>query len=147
MTQAELKFLNLMPLRLRAVYEAHLDICRFIIVGGAATLVHFTAALAVHHIFHASPLWSNFLAFCMAFIVTYLGNYFWAFESRAGHVGAGLKSLCVSLTGLGISQFIVWGLADQAGLPFYLSLCAALMIVPIVTFSLNRYWVFRREAA
>lgn len=144
MTRAELKILSRMPPLLSAFYTARLDLCRFIIVGGVATIVHFIAALTLHHAIGFSPLWSNFIAFCTAFSVTYLGNYFWAFESRANHISASLKSLCVSITGLCVSQFIVWSLTEIVQLPFHLTLFAAIMIVPFITFSLNRYWVFKQ---
>lgn len=144
MTKAELKLLELAPRALRGFYTSYLDICRFIIVGGIATCVHFSLALSLHHFAGLTPLWANFFAFCTAFIVTYLGNYFWAFESSTDHISASLKSLSVSVTGLCLSQLIVWGLTEKAGCPFYLTLFASLLIVPIVTFSLNRYWVFRR---
>ena len=144
MTQAELKILSLMPRLLSDFYAARIDLCRFIMVGGLATVVHFIAALSLHHGLEISPLWSNFMAFCTAFSVTYVGNYFWAFESSANHITSSLKSLIVSLTGLCVSQFIVWALTEIARAPFYLTLFVAIMIVPIITFSLNRYWVFKK---
>lgn len=144
MTQAELKILSLMPRLLSDFYTARIDMCRFIIVGGLATIVHFTAALSLHHGLGLSPLWSNFMAFCIAFSVTYVGNYFWAFESSANHITSSLKSLVVSLIGLCVSQLIVWALTEIAHVPFYLTLFVAIMIVPFITFSLNRYWVFKK---
>ena len=144
MTQAELKVLEMTPRPLREFYESHLDICRFIIVGGLATAVHFVTALSLHHFIALAPLWANFAAFCVAFCVTYIGNYFWSFESSANHLSASLKSLAVSVTGLCVSQLIVWVLTEKAQCPFYLTLFAALLIVPFITFSLNRYWVFKK---
>ena len=144
MTQAELKILSHMPQLLSEFYRARLAVCRFIIVGGLATVVHFIAALSLYHGVGLTPLWSNFSAFFIAFSVTYLGNYFWAFESSTDHVAASIKSLMVSLTGLCVSPSIVWTLTEKAQLPFYLTLVVAIMLVPFITFSLNRYWVFKQ---
>jgi len=116
-----------MPRLLSDFYTARIDICRFIIVGGLATIVHFTAALSLHPGLGLSPLWSNFMAFCTAFSVTYVGNYFWAFESSANHITSSLKSLVVSLIGLCVSQLIVWAFTEIAHVPFYLTLFVAIM--------------------
>jgi len=135
--------LERLPVPIGHIYRRHSAIFRFIIIGGLATIVHYVTALGGYHLFGLSPLWANFMAFCVAFNVTYIGNYFWVFEADTDHKKSLVKSLVVSLTGLALSQFIVWVLTEKAGAPFHITLIAAVMLVPMVTFSLNRFWVFR----
>ena len=143
MPSVETYILNLLPQALGQFYNRYTDICRFIIIGGVATVIHYLTALLMYHGFGLSPLWSNFLAFCVAFNATYLGNYFWAFEADVQHRKSLPKSLTVSLTGLALSQFIVWGLTEYLSFAFHITLICAVMLVPMVTFSLNRFWVFK----
>lgn len=145
MTLLEVQILKWAPQPLRRFYETYVDICRFIIIGGLATLVHYVAALTAYGVFNVPPLWANFIAFIIAFNVTYLGHYFWVFKSENSHRSSLPKSLSVSLTGLMLSQLIVWGLTEKLDFPFHFTLIAAVTLVPIVTFSLNRFWVFKAE--
>lgn len=144
MRHAESYLLKLSPKPLADFYVRYIDICRYIIIGGIATVVHFCTALIIHHVFGLSPLWSNFIAFCVAFNATYFGNYFWTFESDAKHSESLPKSLTVSLFGLSLSQVIVWSLTDYLDFPFHITLICAVILVPIVTFTLNRFWVFKK---
>lgn len=146
MARLEAYILSWLPQFLEQPYLKHRDIFRFIIIGGLATVVHYTTALATHHVLGLSPLWANFIAFCTAFNVTYIGNYFWVFDADTQHKSALPKSLTVSLTGLLFSQVIVWTLTEKFGAPFHLTLIAAVMLVPVLTFSLNRFWVFGKTA-
>ena len=143
MTRLETHILGYMPSTLSQFYKRYTDICRFIIIGGTATVVHFTVALIGHHLFGLTPLWANFVAFSVAFNVTYFGNYFWAFEADTAHKRALPKSLMVSLIGFLLSQLIVWVLTNILSVPFHITLIAAVTLVPVVTFSLNKLWVFK----
>jgi putative flippase GtrA len=144
MTAVETYILRWLPRGFEQIYRHHSDVFRFIIIGGLATVAHYIIALSVHHILGAPPLWANFIAFCGAFNVTYIGNYFWVFGANTAHKKSLPKSLIVSVTGLCLSQFIVWGLTEKLGAPFHLTLIIAVMFVPLVTFTLNRFWVFER---
>lgn len=143
MTSVETHILNWLPAPLENTYRRHSAIFRFIIIGGIATVVHYIMALCAHHIFGLSPLWSNFIAFCTAFNVTYIGNYFWVFEANTDHKTSFAKSLTVSLSGLLLSQIIIWVLTETLGAAFHITLIIAVMFVPMVTFTLNRLWVFK----
>lgn len=146
MVNLEAHILRWLPRPIARLYHAQRDIIRFIIIGGLATIVHYISALIAHHILGLSPLWANFIAFCTAFNVTYIGNYFWVFEADTDHRSSLPKSLTVSLTGLLISQTIVWTLTEKLSAPFHLTLIAAVTLVPLVTFTLNRFWVFGKTA-
>ena len=145
MTSLEVKILKWIPRPLGRLYEDYTDVCRFIIVGGLATFVHYIVALTVYGGFNVPPLWANFIAFIIAFNVTYFGHYFWVFESDNAHRSSLPKSLTVSLIGLALSQIIVWGLTERLAFPFHLTLIIAVTLVPMVTFSLNRLWVFKEK--
>jgi len=144
MTSVETFILRWLPSSVAQVYRNHFDVFRFIIIGGLATVVHYIIALCAHHMFGAPPLWANFIAFCGAFNVTYIGNYFWVFDADTQHRKSLPKSLAVSITGLLLSQFIVWVLTEKMGVVFHVTLLAAVMLVPLVTFTLNRFWVFEK---
>jgi putative flippase GtrA len=50
------------------------QVTRFAVVGGLATLAHVATAVILVEGPGLQPLWANFLAFCAAVLVSYLGN-------------------------------------------------------------------------
>lgn len=118
----------------------------FVVVGGAATATHLTAALAARELLGQSPLIANFIGYVCAIGVSYLCNARLTFRARALD-GAQLgRFLVVSLLGLLANQAIVHGVVDLLGLPFWAGLAAVVTLVPAMTFVLSRLWVFRRPA-
>ncbi len=115
---------------------------RFAITGGAATIAHVVAGLALHHFAGLSPLWANFFAFLTAWIVSYLGNWFWTFEARTTHRYSAPRFLIVALGSFALNQAIVWFTTGILDWPFWLALVPVVIIVPLAGFLASRYWAY-----
>lgn len=115
---------------------------KFGIIGVVATLTHLCVALVLNEIFGIVALWSNFTAFLAAWPVSYLGNRGWTFNTNLAHQHSIPRFGVASLSGLLLSQLIVWFVADVMGYGLRLALVPALVIVPAFSFLANRYWVF-----
>lgn len=120
------------------------QLLRFGIVGVAATIVHMSVAFALHYLLNLSPLLSNFFAFLVAWCVSYAGQFSWTFKnSSAGHKQSAPKFFAVSVLSLILNQIIIWVTAEYFQIPFYLAVIFVVTSVPLVTFFLSKYWVFR----
>ena len=122
--------------------KAFREVAAFVVVGVTATITHYAVAMTIFYglDWGWSALWSNFAAFCVAFMVSYLGNAIWVFpETRLGPRSF-VRFLAISLVSLSLNQIIVYTLMDVVGIPYWQALIAVLMIVPPITFVALKYW-------
>ena len=115
---------------------------RFAAVGGLATLVHVTVAMATRAGLALPDLVANFAGFAVAVLVSYTGHGRWTFAVPARH-GAHLpRFVLTALLGLATSSLTVWAVTHRAGGSFALAMALVVVIVPASTFLAMRYWVF-----
>ena len=118
------------------------EVVGFLVVGIAATATHLSVGLAAYY---ALPLGlsafeANLVAFCVAYLVTYIGNARLTFpETRLG-LASFVRFLTVSLGSLGLNQAIVYVLVGCAGRPYWQALIAVLVLVPPLTFVAMKHW-------
>ncbi|MFO1123112.1 MAG: GtrA family protein [Hyphomicrobiales bacterium] len=115
---------------------------RFIVVGLAATAVHIMTALAVNAIVGLSPLWSNVAGFLGAVSVSYLGNWYWTFDAESRHGFALPRFLGVALLGFAVNHAMVFAICDVAGRPLWQAMIPVAVVVPALSFWLNKTRVF-----
>lgn len=118
---------------------------RFAAMGGVATLTHLIVALTLNERLGLSALTANFLAFTTAILISYLGNHRWTFTRQGRHDHYLPRFLIVALTGMILNQLIVYGIVELGGWSYRLALAVVVLIVPLITFSLNRQWVFKMQ--
>ena len=119
---------------------------RFGVSGGLVTAlgagVYWVAAkqLAV------PPLLANLLGYLAAMISGYWMHSRWSFKGhgrRDDPVGTTSRFFLVSLVSLALNSFWVWLIAERLGLDPGWPVLPMLVVTPLVTFELNRRWVFR----
>lgn len=121
------------------------EIFAFGVVGVSATVTHFTVGIVVFYVLPLglTALWANFIAFCVAFFVTYFGNALFVFpETRLGPASF-VRFLSVSLFSLGLNQGIVFVLVNLMALPYWQALIAVLIVVPPTTYLGMKYFGVR----
>ncbi|MDX1484744.1 MAG: GtrA family protein [Alphaproteobacteria bacterium] len=121
------------------------ELFTFGIVGVAATVTHFAVGLVVYYLlpFGLSALWANFIAFSVAFLVSYFGNAILVFPETKRGLASFFRFLAVSLVSLALNQGIVHALVNIADVPYWQALIVVLMVVPPVTFLAMKYWGVR----
>jgi putative flippase GtrA len=83
----------------------------------------------------------------VAVAVTYLGQSLWVFRG-SGHSLARLPKFLVSVFAGLFANIGIMALAVHVfGLNYLVGFAAALVIVPIMTFLVNKFWVFSRGSA
>ncbi len=114
----------------------------FVVVGMTATITHYAVAMTVYYglDWGWSALWTNFAAFCVAFMVSYFGNAILVFPQTLLGPRSFVRFLAVSLVSLGLNQMIVYGLVEVLLMPYWQALFIVLMIVPPATFLTLKYW-------
>ena len=134
--------LAILPPGRRAIFG---QLLRFLVSGGIVTAlgVGVYAVVALDLRWH--PQLGNLLAYVTAVATGYLLHSRWSFRDHGGERSGGTlaRFVTVSLISLGLNSFWVWLLTE----PFRLSpawpIVPMLFVTPLVTFTLNRQWVFR----
>ena len=118
------------------------ELLGFLVVGVAATLTHLGVGLVVFYGLDlgVGALAANFIAFCVAYLVSYFGNAKLTFPDTRLGPASFFRFLAVSLTSLGLNQALVFALVEVADRPYWQALIVVLMVVPPLTFLAMKYW-------
>ena len=121
------------------------QLARFVITGGIVTAlgVGFYALVAL--VLRWDPQLGNFLAYVVAVATGYFMHSRWSFrghgEERTN--ATRLRFAAVSIISFALNSFWVWLLFTRLDLGRAAPILPMLFVTPIVTFTLNRQWVFR----
>jgi putative flippase GtrA len=115
-------------------------------VGMAATAVHYSVALAISQV--TSVFLANVIGYSAGILTSYSGHYRFTFiDARGRHINRFPRFVLVSLTGLALSQLTLLALIKFVTLPDWQALLISVIVLPPLTFLLNRQWVFRSQEA
>lgn len=124
------------------------QLVRFGVAGGIATLIYSAVYLPLAMLVFARE--QAVLAVPIAFAAAVTAGYFlhsgWSFKghgTRQGGPAQKAKFVLVQGVGLGLHAAITWIVTDILAQPAWVPLIPGLLIVPLVTFVLNRQWVFK----
>lgn len=135
------------PLFLRVTRLA-LQYCRFGCVGLLATGTHVIIFMALVWAMPEMPVMANFLAFCVAFSVSFSGHFAWTFggdrsgQSRWEKVCILRRFVVVAVFGLALNTGAVILIADILLWPPAYATLPMMTIVPVATFLASKYWAF-----
>lgn len=111
----------------------------FAAVGLSATCVHAATALAIAQI--TSAYVANAIAFAIASIVTYAGNYRFTFRSSGAHVETTIRFAVVSGATLAVSEWALL-LMELSGAREWVAMVVAVGAIPLLRFGLMAKHVF-----
>lgn len=117
---------------------------RFGIVGVSAGAVHFSVVVFFVEMSLLKPLFANIIAFMIAFQVSYSGHRYWTFRGTVtDHRVAFPKLFLVSTLTFFANESLFYVFMSYFQLPYQVALLIVLTILPITTFALSKFWVFR----
>jgi len=119
---------------------------RFGIAGGIATLLGAATYWMLATIWSVAPLLANFFGYLVAMVSGYLMYSRWTFKGhgrRDDPVRTSGRFFLVSLASLALNSFFVWLLTGPLHGPTWWPVITMIFVTPVVTFLLNRQWVFR----
>jgi putative flippase GtrA len=120
-----------------------MEIIRFGVVGLTATAMHYLTLILMVELLAIPPTLANGLAFLCALFITYLGQSLWVFQERSQHSITQMLRFTVSL-GVGLlSNMAIMAVSMHAlGLGYQNGFLLSLLLVPVLSFMINRFWVF-----
>ncbi|MHB1948103.1 MAG: GtrA family protein [Gammaproteobacteria bacterium] len=120
------------------------QLLRFGMVGASAATVHFSLVVFFVEIGQLQPLIANVIGFLVAFQVSYWGHRYWTFSGTSAlHRVALPKLLLVASSGFVANESLFYIFTVNFNLPYPLALFLILSILPLINFTLGKFWVFR----
>lgn len=120
------------------------ELFQFGIIGSCAAALHFSIVVFLVEINHIQPLLANVVAFIFAFQVSYWGNRYWTFSaSNTLHRVALPKLFLVCSMGFMANESLFYVFLTQFHLAYPIALFLVLCILPLATFFVGKFWVFK----
>lgn len=121
------------------------QIVRFGLSGGFLTVLVAAGYWAIATFLKVDPNLSLLIVFLLASGIGYILHSRWSFKGHGSrdnlHVRT-VKFLVTNTLGFVSNQFFVWLLVKQLGGPTWWPVIPIVVVTPILTFTLNRRWVF-----
>jgi putative flippase GtrA len=119
---------------------------RYGVSGGLATATHVSVFVLAVEWLGLRPVLAAGPAFVLALLVSYGMNYHWTFAVSGPHRIMLPRYVVVALLGLGLNLGITYAVVDAAGYWYGYALLLVILIVPLVTFMLSKFWVFLEQS-
>ena len=121
------------------------QLVRFGITGAFVTALGVGVYVLVVRLLGWHPQVGNVLAYVTAMATGYLMHSSWSFRDHGGERthATKVKFVLVSLISYALNAFWVWLFFSYLGLGDLAPIVPMLFVTPLVTFVLNRQWVFR----
>ncbi|MDD7805395.1 MAG: GtrA family protein [Endozoicomonas sp. (ex Botrylloides leachii)] len=118
---------------------------KFILVGSLAACVHLAILHTLVSYFSLTPLSGNIIAFAIAFFISYTGQSLWTFgHKQHKHTITLLRFLATQLfCSFALNQGLYALLLHFTGLNYMMASFVVLITVPLVTYTLSKYWAFK----
>jgi len=113
----------------------------FGIIGVVATFVHYSVATVFAEIGIVSVYLANLAGYLCALSVSYFGHNKFTFQVEHSRTLLA-KFVSVSVTVFACSQLILLGLESYFHLPHAISLAFVVLTIPVMSFILNKFWVY-----
>jgi putative flippase GtrA len=126
--------------------ETFRQLVMFGLVGVTATATHYMTALSCHEIIGFNLHVANFIGYTCAVGVSYFGHGLLTFRVKLNRWVL-RRFVVVSVTAYSASAAILAGLETGFNLPHRLSLAVVVLTIPLISFLLNKLWVYRHPEA
>ena len=126
--------------------ELRAQLIRFALTGGFVTVLGVAAYWVVATPIGWPPLVANLVGYAVAVLVGYRMHSRFSFRghgSRDAPAARTVRFAVVSLVSLGLNSLWVWGATGWLHGPNWWPIPLMVGVTPLVTFTLNRQWVFR----
>lgn len=119
---------------------------RFALVGAASAIVYFVAANGLH--LAGAPLWvSSGLARVLAMVIAFAGHMRVTFRVAGSPVVRAVRFVISRGLLVGVAIAITYLVVDLLEQPYSVGAIGVIVLMPLFSFPLLKYWVFRDRSA
>ncbi len=114
------------------------------IIGIGAASTHALVALLFFHMIGTNATLANFAGFVAGAIISYLGSYYFTFNSNHPHKKTLPRFVIVWLVGIFINVGLFKTLIIAFNIPFFINVFIAIVLTPIAQFLMLNFWAFKK---
>ena len=119
-------------------------LAKFGALGGLTTLSHLAIALVALEKFAWHPILANLFAFLFAFVISFLGHYYFTFSDLRGKLLPAMRIfLLIAFGGFLVNNALLVWLLSERWLGDAQAIIISVLVVPLATFLAARFWAFR----
>ena len=126
--------------------DIRIQLFRYLVSGGTAFLVDAALLALLTECFGRERLllWTA-IAFAAGLLVTYLFSIHWVFDNRSMNNRAAEFTVfaLIGITGLGLTELLMWLFADKAGLHYLIAKIVTTVLVFFWNFAAKKIILFR----
>jgi len=113
-----------------------MQILKFVIVGGIATIIDFGVLVLLKEVFGMKPVIANVISFTVSVIYNYIASVKWVFDVNKDQDKKTqfVVFVILSVIGLGINTLIIWLCDDVLGIYYLIGKVLATGIVMVFNF-------------
>lgn len=119
------------------------QLASFVVIGLAATAVHYAVLLLLVQGAHKPPIPSTLIGYCCGGLVSYSLNRRHTFKSRKRHREAMLRFAAVAGIGFLATALLMTAAVDGAHLDYRIAQVAVTGLVTVWSYAASRWWTFR----
>lgn len=117
----------------------YIQIFKFVVVGGIATLIDWIIYFVLFNYFHIFPLISNIISYSISVIYNFIMSVKWVFDTKDKSMKRLLfEFIVLSLLGLIISEFIIWLFLEILYFNSIIAKILSTLIVMVINFILRK---------
>lgn len=128
--------------------DIRIQLFRYLMSGGTAFLVDTALLALLTECFGRERLllWTA-IAFAAGLLVTYLFSIHWVFDNRSMNNRAAEFTVfaLIGITGLGLTELLMWLFADKAGLHYLIAKIVTTVLVFFWNFAAKKIILFRSK--
>lgn len=119
--------------------QLYIQIFKFVVVGGIATLIDWAIYYILFNYFHIFPLISNIISYSISVIYNFIMSVKWVFDTKNKSMKRLLlEFIILSLIGLIISEFIIWLFLELLSFNSFIAKILSTLIVMVINFVLRK---------
>lgn len=119
------------------------QLASFVVIGLAATAVHYAVLLLLVQVAHKPPVPATLLGFCCGGLISYSLNRRHTFKSRRRHREAVTRFVAVAGVGFVATALLMTAAVDGARVDYRLAQVVVTGIVTVWSYVASRWWTFR----
>ena len=126
-----------------------MQIIKFVIVGGIATIIDFVVLIILKEIFGMKPVFANIISFTVSVIYNYIASIKWVFDvdKDQNKKKQFIIFVVLSIIGLGINTIIIWLCDDVLGIYYLIGKILATGIVMVFNFITRKIFLEKNKSA
>ena len=111
-------------------------------VGGIASLLHMLIAYVALDQIGLSIFAANFFGFVIAFVWSYVGHYYFTFQSTAGHRQSVMRFSVTAIAGYAVNNCVVLICVLAKGNESLWFIIAGIIVAAVAVFVASNFWAF-----